>query len=189
MGAQCVSDYGSAVCIWPWLSISGLRKPNLRPSLSSPPVTTQGNPLELVVFRHVTFFYNPAECYNESHHDLKLLFWQKFLSKPSQTFCELIVNINNTFDSAKAEVLWLHTLDHDRDVWTNERSKLISNTTSSIKWIPGAPSGPKSRLSVRLKGKISRNHDLTLRPEPIRPYTGCCLHCLVSVKSLKSWAL
>ena len=93
--------------------------PNVRPSLSSlssPPVTTQGNPLELVVFRHVTFFYNPAECYNESHHDLKLLFWQKFLSKPSQTSCELIVNINNTFDSAKTEVLWLHTLDHDRVV-------------------------------------------------------------------------
>ena len=28
--------------------------PNVRPSLSSPPVTTQGYPLELVVFRHVT---------------------------------------------------------------------------------------------------------------------------------------
>ena len=90
--------------------------PNVRPSLSSPPVTTQDYPLELVVFRHVTFFYNPAECYNESHQDLKLLFWQKFLSKPSQTSCELIVNINNTFDSAKTEVLWLHTLDHDRVV-------------------------------------------------------------------------
>ena len=100
---------------------------------------------------------------------------------------------------AKSDLLWVDR-QHQQYIWfcengstlasyfrswpccLNERSKLISNTTSSIKWIPGAPSGPKSRLSVRLKGKISRNHDLTLRPEPIRPYTGCCLHCLVSVQ-------
>ena len=99
---------------------------------------------------------------------------------------------------AKSDLLWVDR-QHQQYIWfcengstlasyfrswpccLNERSKLISNTTSSIKWIPGAPSGPKSRLSVRLKGKISRNHDLTLRPVPIRPYTGCCLHCLVSV--------
>ena len=83
--------------------------PNVRPSLSSPPVTTQGNPLELVVFRHVTVF---IILLNVS--DFKLLSSHKFLSKPCQTFFQLF--FNNTFDSAKAEVLWLHTLDHDRVV-------------------------------------------------------------------------
>ena len=87
--------------------------PNVRPSLSSlssPPVTTQGNPVELVGLDMLHFFYNPAKCNNQSRHD--------FLAQASeQTKSDLFqLFFNNTFDSAKAEVLWLHTLDHDRVV-------------------------------------------------------------------------
>ena len=114
-----VCTYRSVVCIWPWLSISGLRKPQTFGPVWAALLWQRRATLLSFLFLDMLQFYNPAECYNESHHDLKLLFWQKFLSKPSQTFCELIVNINNTFDSAKTEVLWLHTLDHDRLVWTN----------------------------------------------------------------------
>ena len=43
--------------------------PNVRPSLSSPPVTTQGNPVELVGLDMLHFFYNPAKRNNQSRHD------------------------------------------------------------------------------------------------------------------------